>query len=119
MARRYVGYTSRGPSAFHNVRREAGYPLVLMEDGETVKLALDFSSMLESGETISSVAAAGSGVTVSANTSGSTATLTISAPGAWGEITVTITLSSGEIIVETIRARLNSRPGVAETAYAI
>lgn len=119
MARRYVGYTSRGPSACHNVRRDAGYPLVLMEEGETVKLALDFSSLLESGETISSVTTAGSGVTVSASTSGSTATLTISAPGAWGEITATVALSSGEVIVETIRARLNSRPGVAETAYAI
>lgn len=119
MARRSIGYTHRGATTFRNVRREDGFPVVLMEAGETVNIALNWSAMMESGETISSVTASGDGITASATTSGTTTTLTLSSPAAWGEVTITATLSSGEVIVDTIRARLNSRPGYAEVAYAI
>ena len=98
MARKYIGYTARGATTFRNVRREDGYPIVLMEEGETVKVSLDWSAMLDSGETISSVTASGDGIAASASTSGTTTTLTLSSPAAWGEVTVTATLSSGEVI---------------------
>lgn len=118
MARRSIGYTHRGATTLRNVRREDGFPVILMEEGETVKLSLNWSAMLESGETIS-VTASGDGITASASTSGTTTTLTLSSPSAWGEVTVTATLSSGEVIVDTIRARLNNRAGYVEVAYAI
>lgn len=119
MARRSIGYTHRGATTLRNVRREDGYPVVLMEEGETVKLSLNWSAMLESNETISSVTASGDGITASASTSGTTTTLTLSSPAAWGEVTVTATLSSGEVIVDTIRARLSNRAGYVEAAYPI
>lgn len=119
MARHYVGYTARGPAVLRNVRSESGYPLLLMEEGATAKLALDWSSLLESGETVSSVTASGSGVTVSISTTGNTSTLTLSGPSAWGTVTVTLTLSSGEIVVETIRVRENARAHDPDVAYAL
>lgn len=120
MPKRYVGYTSRGPTVLRNVRSESGYPLVLMEQGETAKIDLDLSSLIEGGETVSSVTVAGSGITASVALSGSNATVTLSGPSAWGEATVTMTLSSGEVFVETIRARQNARAyDPTSAAYAL
>lgn len=119
MARLSISYTGRGATTHRNVRREDGFPLVLMEENATTKLALHWASLLESGETVSSVAASGEGVTVSISTSGSTSTLTLSGATAWGKVIITATLSSGEVIVETIRARLNNRAGYVEVAYAL
>lgn len=120
MARHYVGYTARGATTFKNVRSESGYPLILMEKGETRKVVLNFASLLESGETVSSATASGTGVTVSAATSSPSVTLTLSSPSAWGEATVTTTLSNGEVVVETVRVRLASRAyDPTEVAYAL
>ncbi len=120
MARQYVGYTSRGATVFRNVRRDReGYPLVLLEEGETKKVTLDLAGLLESGETLSSAAVTTEGVTASISTSGSASTLTLSGGTAWGAAVVTFTLSSGEIIVETVRTRLNSREHDPEVAYIL
>lgn len=120
MARHSVGYTPSGSRVFRNVRQEDGYPLMLMEEGETRKIALNFAAFLESGETISSATVSTSGVTASIATSSPTVTLTLSSPTGWGTATVTVTTSNAEVIVETIRARQNARAyDPAEVAYAL
>lgn len=119
MTRHVLGYTARGATWYRNIRMdEYRNPLLLMEEGETRKLKLDFTDLLETGETISSATASAVGVTTSISTSSPSVTLTFSAPGTWGEVTVTITLSSGELIVETIRVRQNMRnTDPTETSY--
>ena len=112
--RNWIGYDSRGPATLRNVRRDiTGEPLVLMDEGETVKLVLDLTQWLN-GETIASVAATASGVTCTASTSGAEVTLTLSAPTAYdtsGKVDVTFTLSGGEVHKDTIRVRRINRFG--------
>jgi hypothetical protein len=120
MTRHYVGYTARGATTLKNMRSESGFPLLLMEVGEVRKVTLSFASLLESGETISSAAVAGDGVTASSSLSNPNVTLTLSGPSAWGEATITVTLSNGEVIVDTIRVRASTRSyDPAEAAYAL
>lgn len=120
MARHYIGYTQRGATVLKNVRSESGYPLLYMEVGETRKVTLNLSSLLETGETVSSATVVADGVTAAIATSSPNITLTLSGASAWGEATVTITLSNGEIIVDTIRVRLSHRAyDPTEVAYAI
>lgn len=110
MTRHVVGYTARGPSWFKNVRMdEYRNPTLLMEEGETRKLALDLTDLLEAGESISAAVVTATGVTAAISLESPIITLTLSAAATWGEVTVTITLSSGEVIVETIRVRKNMR----------
>lgn len=120
MARHAVYYTSRGATTTRNVRTQDGYPLLLMEEGETRKLALDFTDLLESGQSISTATVSAEGVTASISLSSPVATLTLSAPSGWGTAIVTITLSNGEVIVETIYVRQTSRAfDPSEVAYAL
>lgn len=120
MARHYVGYTFRGRTTGKNVRTEDGYPLILMEEGETLRVSLDFANLLESGETISSASVTAKGITASISTASPVITVTLSSASAWGTATVTVTLSNGEVHVETIRARLAARAyDPAEVGYAI
>lgn len=120
MARHYIGYTARGATTFKNVRVEDGYPTMLMETGETRKITLNFSSLLETGETISSATVAAEGVSASIATSSPNITLTLSSPSAWGTATITATLSNGEVISDTIRVRQNARAyDPSEVAYSI
>jgi len=67
------------------------------------------TAALESGETISSATVSADGVTAAIATSSPTVTVTLSAPTSWGEAVVTMTLSSGEKIIERIRARITHR----------
>lgn len=121
MARHSIHFTPRGATTFHNVRKDGGnLPLLLLNTGETKRLALDFSEMLDSGETLSSATVTATGVTASISTSGSTATLTLSGPSSWGEAIVTATLSSGDVVKTTIRVRENaSTYDPTEIAYSL
>lgn len=120
MARHYVGYTPRGATVLKNVRKEDGYPLLLMEEGETRKVTLDFTSLLETGESVSTATVTASGVTASVSLSSPNVVLTLSSPTAWGYATITVTLSNSEVIVETVRARQNARAyDPSEVAYAL
>jgi hypothetical protein len=120
MARHYIGLTARGPTTLKNVRSEDGYPLLLMEEAETRKITLNLAALLETGESISSATVAADGVTAAISTSSPNIVLTLSSPTAWGEAIVTITLSNGEIIRQTVRARQNASAfNPAEVAYAL
>jgi len=115
MARRhYIGFTSRGPSIFRNVRLdETGRPLLFLEEGEIARLELDFQSFVETGETISSATVAPDNVTAVIANDTTSATITFSAANEWGEVIVTVTFSTGDVWSDKIRVRNQRRINMA------
>lgn len=112
MTRHYLGISARGSTVFRNVRKdETGEPLLLIDQDAVVKLTIDFSDWLESGETISSVSATGRSCTISVSTTSPRTVITISAVTSNhdGDITVIATASTGEIYREIIRVRRTNR----------
>jgi len=84
---------------------------LLIDENAVVKLTIDFSDWLESGETISSVSATGRSCTISVSTTSPRTVITISAVTSNhdGDITVIATASTGEIYREIIRVRRTNR----------
>lgn len=115
MSRYYIGFTTQGPTVFRNVRKdETGEPLILVDEDETKTVVLDLTAYLEGTETVSSVA--------TEKTSNVTATPTLTSPTISvalsnvtspndGYVVLLITLSSGEIIRQTLRVRRPVRFG--------
>lgn len=119
MTRHYIGYTHRGETVFRNIGQdEDNLPVLLFAENERRRIELDLSPMLDSGETISTATTSGSGITASITNTTTKVTLTLSAPTPWGEITTTITLSTGDIITSTIRARVRSKQA-SQAAYSL
>lgn len=113
MTRYSITYTGRGPEVFQNVRKaDTGEPLILMDEGEAKKLSLNLAPLLETGETVSSATIdTKENVTASIANSTTAITLTLSNATSYydGKVIVLITLSSGEIIRQTIRVRRTNR----------
>jgi hypothetical protein len=112
MARKYIGWTDRGPAVFRNIRRDrTGDPLIELKDGESANVTLDLTAYLNTDETISSVTSNNASVVCTPTLTSPTISLAMSAATSYvdGYAELTITLSSGEIIVQKIRAR---RPNV-------
>ena len=112
MSRHYLGISARGSTVFRNVRKdETGEPLLLIDQDAVVKLTIDFSDWLESGETISSVSAVGRSCTISVSTTSPRTVITISdvTSNHDGDITVIATASTGEKYREIIRVRRTNR----------
>jgi pyocin large subunit-like protein len=111
--RHYVGFTSRGPTVFHNVlRAPTGEILVLLDEDEIKKLELDFRAWLNSGETVSTPTVTAENVTVSTATASPLVTLTLSAATSYdldGAITIVVPFSSGEQWRGIIRVRRTER----------
>jgi len=111
VTRAYLGISARGPTVFRNVRKdETGEPLLLIDQDAIAKLTIDWTDWLESGETLSSVAATARGCTVAVATAAPKTVLTISdVTGADGDITVIATSSTGEKDRGIIRVRRTER----------
>ena len=114
MARQYIGFTSRGPAVFRNVKKAStGEPLILLDENEVKDLELDLTGYLETGETISSATASVSdGVTTTISTTSPKVTLNFSSATEYdlnGKVEVVITMSSGEKWRGYIRVRRRSR----------
>ena len=109
MARRYVGYSPRGPAVYRNVRRAPnGDILILLEKEEIDDLELDFEKLFTDGETISSATVTPEHITVSSTLSSPKLTLNLSKVAVSdlsGKITALLTFSSGEVWKEIIRVR--------------
>lgn len=110
--RHYLGISASGSTVYRNIRTdETGEPLLLIDEGVTQRLLVDFSDWLETGETIASVTATGNGCTVTASTSSPQTTLTISNVNNHhdGDITLIATSSTGEVFRQVIRVRRTNR----------
>jgi hypothetical protein len=115
MARLYIGYTPSGAKVYRNVRMdESGEPLILVDQGEFKSVVLDLTAYLDAGETISSVVTTDENVT--ATTTLTTPTISVALSAATrtsdGCVKIVITLSSGEIIRQTLRVRRPNRYGM-------
>jgi pyocin large subunit-like protein len=119
MTRHYVGFTSRGPTTFRNVRKApTGEILVHLDEDEVKILKLNFADWLETGETISSVSATAYNCTCSTSTSSPNISLTLSAATAYditGKVTLVVTASTGEKWRGNIRVRRTARYGDEES----
>ena len=118
MARRYIGFTKRGPAVFRNVRKaETGEPLVTLDENEVDDLVLDFQGYLESGETVSSATATANGVTETIATASPKVTLSLSEANQYnlsGRVEVVVTMSSGTVWRGYIRVRRRARAFASE-----
>jgi len=113
MARRYIGFTKRGPAVFRNVRKaETGEPLVTLDENEADDVVLDFQGYLETGETVSSATITANGVTAAVATTSPKVTLTLSEANKFnitGRVEVVVTMSSGTKWRGYVRVRRRSR----------
>jgi hypothetical protein len=112
MTRHYLGIAARGPTVFRNIRTdETGEPLLLVDEDAIVKLTLDWSDWLESGETIASVSATARSATISTSTTSPRSVITISdvTSNHDGDITVIAISSTGEQWRGIIRVRRTNR----------
>lgn len=117
--RHYIGISSKGVAVRRNVRRDpTGQPLLLVDEGEIVRLVVNFSAYLEAGETVSSATATGTGVTVTPTTSSPNVTLAISSVGTDGEIALLVTMSTGDVYALTIYVRTPVRVGDESTVLS-
>jgi len=99
MARQAVIYTAKGATTHKNVRRDTdGASILNMAEGTARTLVLDFTSLLETSETVDSIAVTQDGVAVATAVASPTVTMTLTAPTEGGYATSLVTLSSGEII---------------------
>lgn len=78
-----------------------------MQEGETLKVRVDATGILDTGESVSSITATADGLTIGSALASNVATLTLSALNGYGQgdVKLTLTLSTGEILVHRIRAR--------------
>lgn len=78
-----------------------------MEEGETLKVQVNCTGILASGETITAATVENEGVTCTVSLSSPTATLTLSALTGYGtgNTTLTLTKSGGEVLKLRLRAR--------------
>jgi len=113
VTRAYVGFTTRGPTVFRNVRKaQSGEILVTLDENEAKDLQLDFTGYLETGETVSSATVEPEGVTATVATTSPNVTLTLSEATKYdlsGKIETIVTFSSGEKWRQLIRVRRRSR----------
>jgi len=112
VTRHYLGISEKGPTVFRNVRMDdTGEPLLLIDQDAVVKLTIDFSDWLETGETLSSVSATARSATISVSTTSPRTVITISAVTSYydGDITVIATSSTGEKWRGIIRVRRTNR----------
>lgn len=114
MTRKYIGWTTRGPAVYRNIRKDrTGDPIVLVDQGEATTVVLDLTAYLDTGETISTVTHVDSSCTCTPTLSSPTISLAFSAVTSYidGYTALTITLSSGEIITQKIKVRRPNRFG--------
>jgi hypothetical protein len=112
VTRHYLGISPRGPTVYRNVRKdETGEPLLLIDQDAVVKLTIDFSDWLETGETLSSVSATARSCTIAVSTTSPRTVITISDVTSHhdGDITIIATSSTGEKYREIIRVRRTNR----------
>lgn len=112
MTRHYLGISARGPTVFRNIRKDdTGEPLLLVDEDAVVKLTIDYSDWLETGETIASAAATARSCTISVATTSPRTVITISDVTSHhdGDITVIATSSTGEKARDIIRVRRTNR----------
>lgn len=85
--------------------------MLLIDENAVVKLTIDFSDWLETGETLSTVTATARSCTVAVATTSPRTVLTISAVTSHhdGDIKIIATASTGEIYREIIRVRRTNR----------
>lgn len=115
MTRQTVIYTERGPKTFHNVRYDTDGSLVfVLVENSVTNVDLDFTSMLESGETILT-ATTDTSVISNLTVASPLVTMTVTALKDWNEGTITITLSSNEVIQQ--RIRVETHPPVQKQRY--
>lgn len=108
--RHYLGVSPSGPTVFNNVRKdETGEPSLLIDKDAIVKLRVNFSDWLDSGETISSATATAENCTVSTSTSSPNVDLTVSAVTYNGQITLVVTSSNSLAYTGIIRTRRTNR----------
>jgi hypothetical protein len=110
-----IAYTPNGIKVLRNVRKdETGEPLILVDEDETKTVTIDLTAYLDTGETISSVTTTDENVTATATLTSPTIALALSGATSHddGSVTLTITLSSGEIMRQTIRVRRPNRFGM-------
>jgi hypothetical protein len=115
MARLSIGYTPNGARVYRNVRMaETGEPLILVDEGEVKSVVLNLTAYLDTGETISSVTTTDENVTATTTLTTPTISVALSAATSTsdGSVTLVITLSSGEIIRQTLRVRRPNRYGL-------
>lgn len=118
-ARHSIGYTTRGPVVFRNVRRSlTGEPLLFLDQYEVKNLELDFTNYIVGTETITSAAQ----VNTSSGTGDVVAVITVASPlvtiqfsGATsyydGGITLAITFSDAQVYTTKIKVRRTNRFG--------
>jgi hypothetical protein len=111
--RYYIGID---PAGSYTVQRgvridDTGEPLLLVDEGEIVRLRINMADWLESGETISSSTSTATNCTVSRATATPNVDLTISlvTSYAYGTATVLITSSAGDVWRGVIRIRRRNR----------
>lgn len=110
MARFKIIHTGQDGRTFYGLSRtEDHYPLMYLQDGEADTVEVDYSDILATGETVSSIATETEGaITLSAsaiNAAGTKVTLTLTGAGSWARVKLTATLSSGAIKVDRIEIR--------------
>jgi hypothetical protein len=78
-----------------------------MQEGETLKVRIDATGILDGSESVSSITATADGLSISSALASNIATLTLSALNGYGQgdVKLTLTLSTGEILVHRLRAR--------------
>ena len=78
-----------------------------MQEGETLKVRVDATGILDSGQSVSSITATADGLSISSALASNVATLTLSALNGYGQgdVKLTMTLSTGEVLIHRIRAR--------------
>jgi hypothetical protein len=78
-----------------------------MQEGETLKVRVDASGILGTGESVSSIAVTADGLSISSALASNIATLTLSALNGYGQgdVKLTLTLSTSEVLIHRIRAR--------------
>jgi hypothetical protein len=81
--------------------------LLDMEEGEAMKVTLDFTPLMSSGETLSVSVSDASGITATATESSGIVTLSLSALSSVGTVKLTATFSGG--MVKLIRLRAKTR----------
>jgi hypothetical protein len=109
-------YLGIDPAGSYNVQRgvrvdDTGEPLLLVDEGEIVRLRINMADWLETGETISSSTSTSTNCTVSRATATPNVDLTISlvTSYAYGTATVLITSSTGDVWRGVIRIRRRNR----------
>lgn len=114
MARLLIAYTPNGVRVLRNVRiDETGEPLILLDKDEIKNVTVDLTAYLDDAETISSVTSTTISVTASVTLTSPTIVVRLSAATGTddGYVSLVITLSSTEVIRQTIHVRRANKYG--------